>query len=515
MLIGLSGLVAGSVYSFGVPSWLLPFTLLPLIHLLINNLVPKAKDFRATAIPTLTFFVPFHIVVLSWFLDADTGGLVTISNGMTLVASVISLLIMAVVLTVTMLPLAWLAYRLKSIIHRQTSWLWMIALPAFWVCCEWLRSIGFSVFLYGPGATIGDYWNFGALGLAAMNGPLAPLSRLVGMYGLSFLTVMVALLFYKLVTQKKYLHFAVFIALLVTTNLIATKLYSHDGPKKHASVLQEKTVILESNSEISIQNAYETKKDIIVIPEYSRAYKPGFEAFSHEFIDDRLSENGVSVVVSDGGKSPWYGTIEFRDHTGNKIETQTKELLIPTGEYMPHVLTTFYNVTGQRHILKDFNRLREVQKGDPPRVFLGKDLTIAPVACSGILGRDIFRKLTHDGADVLTNSASLFDFNHSQSYFRQSLQMARFHAVANSRTYIQASGGAPSFALRPDGHFIVEPVRDEAKFIDFEFLKSTDKTLYTIVGEWPLQLSALFLIGFLIVASRKPAKKVASVTYLC
>ncbi len=146
---------------------------------------------------------------------------------------------------------------------------------------------------------------------------------------------------------------------------------------------------------------------------------------------------------------------------------------------------------------ENFIKTRQLQKGRSPEVFPNGNVTIAPVACSGILGRNIYRQLVNDGGMVLTNSASLLIFNDSKSYFRQSLQMARFHAVANSRTYIQASKGAPAFVIDSTGDYIVSPGSPETKFIDFSFRPQTKKTPYTILGEWVLASSLLFLSALL------------------
>src|SRR5690606_38221442 len=115
--------------------------------------------------------------------------------------------------------------------------------------------------------------------------------------------------------------------------------------------------------------------------------------FAQMFVSNRLKDNGISIDVSKGDQEKWYGTLEFRDNQGQKLSSQTKELLIPTGEYLPYILTAFYKTTGQQKIIDAFAQNRQVHKGSPPQIYNHPNLIIGPVACSGILGRNIYRNL--------------------------------------------------------------------------------------------------------------------------
>lgn len=159
------------------------------------------------------------------------------------------------------------------------------------------------------------------------------------------------------------------------------------------------------------------------------------------------------------------------------------------------------------HIFKyQADRTRRLEKGQPPRIVKAERFVVAPVACSGILGRNIYRKLVNDGGQVLTNSASLLIFNGSKSYLRQSHQMARFHAIANNRTYIQSSKGAPAFVVDSNGHYLVAPEDNKTSFIDFDFEPKSTKTLYTRIGEWIL-VSSWIIVTIFLLRNRLPLLK--------
>lgn len=494
-----SGTVAGLVFAAGWPGWLLSIALLPWFYYASQ---PKTNWYQGLWL-AVWFFLPFHAVVLSWFLDTNVSSLIGAGPGMALFAQIFSWLLMTVILTLCTLPLGYVVYRLRPLAARPVPFTWLL-LPAAWVLCEWLRSIGFSLFLYGRGATIGDYWNFGSFGLGLMNTPLAYLSRLIGMYGLSFLTVLLTLALGRALFRRKYNPFAFVLASTLVLSLLVVLVTNRQNrtdskaPPHPASVLQ-RSIDLASDyrADTPIRNRSADKKDLIVLPEYSEAFDPGATVFSDTFVTQRLAIGGISVDVDRGRTQKWYGTLEFRDYRGQVVHHNTKQLLIPTGEYLPYIFTSFYQLTGQQHIVDRFEEYRRVYKGDPPAIYRTPQFIVGPVACSGILGRPIYQKLTRDGATVLTNSASLVDFNGSKSYFRQSILMARFHAIANNRLFIQSTRGAPAFVLDNDGRYIVRPAGSDTRFIDFSFHSLSAKTIYTRVGEWPL-LGSFGIVGVVV-----------------
>ncbi|MBA3758190.1 hypothetical protein H0X10_00975 [Candidatus Saccharibacteria bacterium] len=494
LILVVSGVAVGSVFSFNLSAWLQPLLLLPFIALLYKP--DNRSTLRRYISSCALFFIPFHATVFVWFLDANLPGLIDVSPRITTIALGTCLAIMAIVLSLAMLPIAYVAY--ASAFRKPTARL--VLLPAAWVVCEWLRSILFSVFLYGNQGSVGDYWNFGSLGLELMDTPAKIMAPVVGMYGLTFITVILSVILYNYFTKanSRYtLHTLSVLGLVIFFSVIwQINLNSQPSNQRSASVLQQRDSVPKSGTNFIIDNFSTEAKDIIVLPEYSDFFELGYTQYAQDYIDNRLAPNGVGITV----EADWlnqnnrYGTLIFRNDQKEIVATQTKKLLIPTGEYMPYILTNFFKLIGKNELNTEYAETRQLLKGTDPAVFKTKDLVIAPVACSGILGRNIYRQLVNDGGQVLTNSASLVVFNGSKSYFKQSLQMARFHAIANNRTYIQASKGAPAFVIDDNGNYIVKPGNVEDKFIDFNFAATDKKTFYTNYGEWPLILSSLLII---------------------
>lgn len=495
-LVGVSGILAGGVFSFGFPSLLLPVFVLPYFYLAVY----ATKRLRHSLILSVVFFLAFYTTVLIWFIDVDMPAISGVGSRYVSLILGLCVLIMATVLTLVSMPFGFVLHGLRNKLRSPNLWP-LIVVAATWVVIEWARSLAFALFLYAPEATIGDYWNFGSLGLGLTSSPFGYASRIVGMYGLSFLTVGLSLSIIWTIARKYWpmaLVLTVSIILSLAGFLVAG---SHDNrPKISASVFQQSTESNRINNYAPIKYKSDDPKDLIVLHEYSETFLPHKQDFASKYVTNRLGSQGVSIDVSaDFNKTDGrFNVLEVRNKQSALMDTQTKGLLIPTGEYMPLVLQKFFSVTGNQKINDNFDMSRGLDKGQPPRVVTSDRFTLAPVACSGILGRNIYRALVNDGGQVLTNSASLLVFSSSQAYLRQSYQMARFHAVANDRTYIQSSKGAPAFVIDNKGGYLVPPEESTTMFIDFDFTPRSNKTIYTRFGEWALPASLLIVISFLL-----------------
>ncbi len=499
VLVIFAGIIAGGVFSWGIPGLVLPLCLMPLFLAWQKT---ESEGFRTITAYTTSFFLPFFLVVLSWFLRVNVSGLIGMNRLYSVSSAIIGWLLMSFVVCIPMLPLGlFFGFTIKL---RPTPVAWIL-FCASWVVLEWLRSVWFSVVLYGSQGTIGDYWNFGNFGLGSVQTPLAVLSRFIGMYGLTFLVVLMALILFFALQQKNLTAPLTLTVMMVIAFGVSIRYYRTDnsGNILQASVLQNATTIPEAGYHTSIDNKSDEKRDLIVLPEYSGMFLSDYSSVTETLVNKRLKESGFSVTVSKGNRQRWYGTLDFHDAKGRLISEQTKGFLIPTGEYLPYMVQIFYHLTGQSSIITHFQHYRQVYKGNPAQTFSYGGLTIGPVACSGILGTNIYRNLTRHGAKVLTNSASLIDFAGSKSYFRQSILLARFHAIANNRPFIQSSLGAPAFALNSDGNYIVKPTDSKTRFIDFSFMPNSQITPFTRLGEWVLTFSLLLLIMYGLMAACK------------
>lgn len=485
------GIFAGSIYSFGLTAVILPILLMPLLYALINN-----TTLNSLLKSLIFFFMPFHAVVMIWILESDISGVASLSKLGTTIAATFSWILIVTVMTLAIIPLALGVYYFKKYQSKPNHLVQYVAVFSLWLVCEFLRSIAFAVVSYGAGGTISDTWNFGSLGLSFTNSPLAFSGSVVGLYGLSAIVLLIAIALYEIIILQKRAHALVIVLSISILVSVSYMLYLNTNDTKSIDVsvlsLRDTSAV---SSDISIDPLIGSQKDLIVLPEYSYAYTSN-KVVSESYINTRLAPGGVSVDVDAGDQEDWYGTLQFRNREEITLGSQTKELLIPTGEYLPFLYKGIFAILGQSKLASDFENNRTLKKGSPPQVFTTDSVTIGPVACSGILSREAYRTLARNGAEVFTNSASLTIFSGSRAYFDQSLMMAKFHSIANHRPFIQATRAAPSFALNSDGTFALKPAKITNQFSDVNVQTSSTKTIYTVLGEWVLVIASL-IVGFL------------------
>jgi apolipoprotein N-acyltransferase len=516
-IIGIcSGMLAGFIYIGILPVILTPLVLLPVLYLL---LLP-VKKYKSYVWPILIWFVTFHAFVLSWMLESDVSEASGFTNFSAKLAVVICWLIMITVTTITMMILPTVVYFVRRRWLNTESWSLYMAIASFWVVTEYLRSIVFGAFTYGPGGTVGDFWGFGSLGLAAVNSLLSPLAGVVGLYGLSFLVIGFALGLYQIVTTRRFSFLLTMFGIGLLFGLVSYTQLSIGKPTSNknleVSVLSQQDDNNHPSNLLPIQPFRESKKDLIVLPEYSDIYKLGSSNQSINQVDGRLNDDGVSLdVVETIQSSGKYATGIVRDKNGMVVSEQTKQFLIPTGEYMPYVIRWFFEVIGQDKIVAEYDSNQALQKGQPPGVVDFGDNRVGVIACSGILNRQAYRSLSNQGGEALVSNASLTMFNGSKVYFDQSLAMAKFHAVANHRPFIQATKGAPSFVLDASGRYVLEPSVVASQFSDVTVSSSNKQTIYTRYGElvlYTLVTFSLFVIVYCVLRSTGKKKQIKKPT---
>lgn len=497
------GLVSGAVCGAILPSWLLLISLVPLwIALKINQ--PKPNwNVGLLAITTL-FFFPFYTVVMSWILDINVKQLIGVNQWVTSLLACMALLLSVLVLTVATLPGI---YLLKWIQSKQLlgNYQTILAVACIWIISEWFRSVIFSTFLYGNGATLGDLWNFGSVGLVFINTPLKYISPIAGLYGLSFVVIIGSLVFYHLlrVGLNKSIVRTVSLLMLGLTlvSYLGYKLPNNklalDATK--ASLFEQAGVQPSPRVGVEIINKQDDKKDIVLLPEGTDFYESSSSEATRS-IQERLNSDGIALGVKYRESGNRDAALIARNKQGETVASQGKSFLIPIGEYLPWSAEGLLRLTSQSKSIELFKKNRAIQKSSDTDHVIKGNLPIGAVACSGILDRGVFRRLSNKGAQVFTNSASLSMFANSKNYLKQSYLMAMFHAVANKRVYIQSSKGGASFVIDADGQYIVKPIFDNQDvFEDFTFRPITGRSLYTIWGEWVLVLGTIFicmLFGF-------------------
>lgn len=364
---------------------------------------------------------------------------------------------------------------------RQSSPLIAIAkIAAVWAFAELAISWLVSIIWMGSQGSWDSVLPFASTSFIVIHTPLKYLARLVGFYGLSGIT-MAAIATLVVKRLRSY-------ALPVWSVVILLSLIGYWWPKTTSQPIKA-TIVAEhlgSNERLRVSGS-----QLIVLPEYGLDYTESQPVSSRLVVPE--NEQTYFVGTKQQAVDKGLQNLLLFGNTSDGIVSQIpKTRLIPGGEYLAYtvapLLKSFDPTT-----YSDFEVRRAVIKGDieikPFRV--SQQLVIGSGACSSIIATKDYRKLTREGATVLTNSASLDIFNGSGLFNWQQRSLAQFIAVANARSFLQSANDANGYAINGNGQEVAHIAPSGLRSV----MVSTNsrQTPYTILGEWVAILGGLVL----------------------
>lgn len=384
-------------------------------------------------------------------------------------------------------------------------------LPAIWILGELARSWIFSIIAWGPNSTLGPNWNFGNFGFAASVSPLVYAGRFVGLFGVSFLVIVTNLCIWWLLHKRWKLPVLLLcgITLLSATGWFA---YRHaTGPEVRAAALQ-----LGSNDSLQIgaidyhgqlaKLAQPKSIDVLVLSEYSDIFNDQSKASDIAAMQQSLRDNNVPIITSRqrSDNNKMYNTVTVYRSDSSIGYEHDKQFLIPVGEAMPLGYTVIFNLLGQKQAVDTAASGREISKGqEPAHAYKLDGLWIGSMACSGAISPELYRGLVVDGAQILSNSASLSIFIKAPTYHQQAQQMARFMAVANARPFVQATDGSYSFMLDHNGQWLAKSGQKDLQLLQHNVVTNTRRTVYSLLGEWVVVASIVVVVCQLVYVYKK------------
>lgn len=505
----LSGAIMALPFLFYSAGWLNIVCLLPFLYWL--HLQYKSKFEKSFVVSTWAIGLIFFLIVVSWIANTRPDNWAYIEGWQGGIGLFIIYLLFVLFLSVQFLLFGWIYKKIKIDILSKWSFL---VLPAVWIVCEVFRSYLFSIVSYGPNSTIGPYWNFGVLGFSAGVTPIGFTARFIGLYGLSFAVVLINLSFFWIL-HKRYKLPAFILVSIIILSILSYALYAKpNGERISIASVQlpatdnnSLTTSYQENLQKLMQGTRNNSIDLFLLPEYSEFYseneaiEPDGNLAAKKIFDSYLNPQGGTITSISGEKDkpqPTNDLVVFS--SAGKISTShKKQFLIPLGEYMPHLVAGLLKITGQSEALKISESTQNVRRGttkEPPVIVAGK--SIGALACSAAIAPELYRGMVVQGAEVLTNSASLGTFTKAPLYHAQSRQMARFDAIANARPFVQASTGAYSYFIDNNGKFIYRTTKTELNYKQIDIKTNKTKTPYSVLGEWVVLLSFVGIIALLV-----------------
>jgi apolipoprotein N-acyltransferase len=383
---------------------------------------------------------------------------------------------------------------LQARIPAQAAVRACLLIPAAWTLIEWLRSWIFTGF---PWLSVG---------YASVGWPLQGYAPLLGVFGLSFMTVSLGGMAWLLFQRQRLLVFATtFIAIIVAGQALRHVHWTEPaGEPVSAALLQgniEQDLKFRPERYAAILATYVRLAEgahakLIVFPETSI---PRFlDRIEPEFLEQLAGvarRNGGDLLLG----------VPYRSRSGeyfNSVislgssppQAYHKSHLVPFGEFIP---PGFGWVLGVLQVpLSDFSRGGHDQA---PIAAAGQRVAVN-VCYEDAFGDEIARRVRE--ATILVNVSNVAWFGDSLAP-AQHLQIARLRAVETGRMHLAATNTGITAAIDRDGRVLARLPQYTEGRLEVSAQGYAGATPYASYADWPVVIvSLLVLAGALLVARR-------------
>ena len=501
LLAILSGIMMTASFPPGRLSFLAWFALVPLFKSLENASPSTAfrLGFIAGAVHYLTL-IYWIVLVLTHY------------GGLSILASIGPFLLLCLYLALYPAVFSVLITRLKG--HRFD----LILMACFWVCLEYLRSNLLTGF---PWCLLG-YTQYNHL-------HLIQIADLCGVYGLSFLIVLVNSALYRLTKncpggKRSILKWDIIFTLLMVSGALAYghyRLTETIPGDRHCPRLRVTIVQANIDQSIKWDTAYRAKTmetyqrltrstcdfkpELIVWPETAVPFffqnEPEFSQRLFSIAKEMQATLifGSPAYIQNNGDISYYNRAYLMGPHDQTTQRYDKTHLVPFGEYIPLKKLLFF-----------INRLvpaaGDFKEGDTVAPLKYEGLSPGILICFEAIFPELARAQTKNGADLLVNLTNDAWFGTTSAPY-QHLSMTVLRAVENRRTIIRAANTGFSAFIEPQGRIIAtSSLFREETLTSSVRLSHSPLTFYTRFGD----LFALFLtaISFIFIVSCLWAKRI-------
>jgi apolipoprotein N-acyltransferase len=389
------------------------------------------------------------------------------------------------------------AYLIRAVDIKPSLLRFSLFSAALWIAFEYFRSWLFGGF---PWVLLGySQWKFLSL---------IQLAEYTGVFGISFLIVVVNTSILRLLTTKRALPFVGLLFVFAAVGVLGKVLYisntTSSPPYIKVAVLQGnvdqyqkfdaayQSEIIETYTTIARQAA-RTKPDIIIWPETSVPGVLPRDPALYSWVSSLSRETGayniVGSIYNNGGKDYYNSSILFGTE-GEILGWHKKNHLVPFGEYIPFrkYLAPFFKI---------FNEMGDLTKGTQPDLLPVKSVLISSIICSENFFGSLVRRFVRKGGEVVvsqTNDAWYLNTSAAMQHFVMNV----FRAVENRRTVIVAGNTGVSGIIEPNGRVSAQLPEHERAFLAATVSPSKVKTFYTIFGDWFALLCVAYALLILI-----------------
>ncbi len=489
----LSGLLLAAAFPSLGYSFLAWFALVPLLFALRDQTVRTGLWLSGT------FGLVFFCGTVYWV----TNSVHFYGHVPLLPASLITLLL-CVILALFIVPFGGALVHIRATHPRFL----FLAAPALWVTLEYARTYLFSGF---PWALLG-YSQYRSLSVIQI-------ADLFGVYGISFLIVLVnAAIAEVLADRKRYLPLVT--AAVVVTAVLGygyARLNTPEGAGSIRIAVVQGNIEQDKKWDPSYQGeviatykrltlkALEQQPDLVVWPETATPFYFSGSGDNEKRTEDlRQFVRTMNTPLLFG--SPTYEVkpgrvIDLRnsafllDHDGATSAVYHKMHLVPYGEYIPMKKVLFF-VEKLVQAIGDFQTGTEytVMKVRTPK---GNAVAVSTVICYEIIFPDLVRRFVNNGATVMTTVTNDAWFGRTGAPY-QHFSMAVLRAVENHVPVARAANTGISGFIDAKGRILETSGIFTEAYLTRTLVPGSTKTFYTRYGDvfaWLCALASLVLLA--------------------
>ncbi|HSI44136.1 MAG TPA: apolipoprotein N-acyltransferase [Methylotenera sp.] len=365
----------------------------------------------------------------------------------------------------------------------------VIAIPVFWALSDWVRSWIFTGF---PWLTMGYS--------QVPYSPLAGYTPIIGIYGISMITVLIASLLALLWvnranrTRWKYTAFALVLSITLVSGLLKFVSWTTPIGKPISVALLQGNISQEikwspeyaqKTIDLYLGMVKKTKADLVVLPETA------LPVVSSQ-IDPAITNQIISHITANNGNLIM-GMVEYRDATESYFNSAIsygiapsqyyqKDHLVPFGEFIPLKFAFAW-------IYRDWLNmpLSDMSRGGTKQIpmQLGNQKVAVNVCYEDVFGEEIIRQLPQ--ATLLVNISN--DAWYGKSYAAyQHMQFSQARALETGRMALRATNTGATAIIDSQGYVVAHAPHDENIILQGQAQGYTGTTPYVRFGNW------LFLI---------------------
>lgn len=350
-----------------------------------------------------------------------------------------------------------------------------------WVTFEFIR----TYFLTGFG------WNLLGYSQSHFN-YFIQISDLTGVYGVSFIIILINMLLYywlKDSKEKRFLYAAIIIFVLILFYGYArtNKFFDFYGDKLSVGIVQPnidqyKKWDEKYSNEIldTIKNNVEkfTDKnlDIIVYPETSLPGYFGYDEKISEFVRFLSYFGKLNLIgMPDYENKLMYNSVFAIKNEAAVLAKHNKNHLVVFGEYIPFrkLLSKYFTI---------FNSLGDFEKGSEMNVFEYENMRIGATICSENFFPDLSRSLVSKGATILTNHTNDGWFLNTYAPY-QHFVMNIFRAIENRKNIIVCANTGISAVISCNGNITAYAGLNENTALICDAYQNNDISIYDKIGD--------------------------------